>query len=57
MKIAIGSDEKTHITDAVMELLQAEHELIPYGRLLEQEASWPRGHLEVAETIAGGNRA
>jgi ribose 5-phosphate isomerase B len=55
MKIAIGSDEKTHITDAVMELLQAEHELIPYGPLRDQEASWPSVALEVSETVAEGN--
>ena len=39
MKIAIGSDEKMQITDAVTELLQAEHELIPYGLLRDQEVS------------------
>ena len=55
MKIAIGSDEKTHVTGAVMEFLQAEHELIPYGPLRDQDASWPSVALEVAEAIAQGD--
>jgi ribose 5-phosphate isomerase B len=55
MKIAIGSDKKAHITDGVMEFLQAEHELIPYGPLREQDASWPSIALEVAEAVAQGN--
>ncbi len=55
MKIAIGSDEKMHITDTVTELLQTEHELIPYGPLRDQEASWPAVALEVAEAVAQGN--
>lgn len=55
MKIAIGSDENAHITDVVSELLQAEHELIPYGPLSDQDASWPSVALEVAEAVAQGN--
>ena len=55
MKIAIGSDEKTHITDAVTELLQTEHELMSYGPLRDQDASWPSVALEVAEAVAQGN--
>jgi ribose 5-phosphate isomerase B len=55
MKIAIGSDEKTNITDAVLELLQAEHELFPFGPLHDQDASWPIVALEVAEAVAQGD--
>ena len=36
MKIAIGSDERTHVTDAVMaELRRRGHELLPAGPLVE----------------------
>ena len=55
MKIAIGSDEKTHITNTVMEFLQAKHELLPYGPLRDQDASWPSVALEVAEAVAQGD--
>ncbi len=39
MRIAIGSDEKTNMTDVITELLQIEHELIPHGPLRDQDSS------------------
>lgn len=38
MKIAIGSDERTNLTDRIVEeLLQREHEVIPFGSLAEND--------------------
>lgn len=55
MKIAIGSDERTHLTEAVVADLRARgHELILYGHLAEgAEAGgyWPRIAQDVAEAV------
>jgi ribose 5-phosphate isomerase B len=66
MKIAIGADERTHVTDAVMdELRRRGHELLPAGLLRdlrglgkplrsEQENYWPAVARAVAEAVASG---
>ncbi len=54
MKIAMGSDEKTHLTEAVSELLNVEHNLVPYGPLSDQDASWPDVALDVAKAVTQG---
>lgn len=55
MKLAIGSDERTHLTDAVMARLQeAGHELLPAGPLAGHDAYWPAVAQEVAEAVAQG---
>ena len=55
MKIAIGSDERTHLTDAVIaELKQRGHEVQPFGPLAENdpEEDWPLTSSRVAQAVA-----
>lgn len=53
--IAVGSDESTHLTDAVVaELRRRGFTLTLYGALAEGDARWPVVAREVAEAVAGG---
>ena len=55
MKIAVGSDERTHLTDAVLEeLKQRGHEILPFGPLADNdpEVDWPLTSSKVAEYVA-----
>lgn len=55
MKLAIGSDEGTHVTDAVVvELRQRGHELALFGPLAGAAETWPAVARGVAEAVAGG---
>ena len=64
MRIAIGSDERTYVTDAVMaELRRRGHVLLPVGPLDDgrqpdadrrEGDSWPAVAGAVAEAVAGG---
>lgn len=55
MKIAVGSDERTHLTDTVVALLQKMgHEVRLYGPLTEQDLPWPRVSQQLAEAVASG---
>jgi ribose 5-phosphate isomerase B len=57
MKIAIGSDEKHVLTDAVIADLRSRgHEVVPYGPLAEDDADvdWPLTSAKVAEAVAAG---
>lgn len=55
MKIAIGADERTHLTDAVVADLRARgHELVLYGHLTDEGGYWPRIAQEVAEAVTAG---
>lgn len=55
MKLAIGSDECTHVTDAVIaDLRQRGHDLTLYGPLDNQAESWSRVAQQVAEAVASG---
>jgi ribose 5-phosphate isomerase B len=55
MKIAVGSDMKTHLTDVVVEELErVGHEVSVHGALLETPAMWSRVAVEVAEKVASG---
>ncbi len=57
MKIAIGSDERTHVTDVVMdELRRRGHELLPAGPLIDAVSDnyWPAVARAVAEAVASG---
>ncbi len=57
MKIAIGSDERTHLTDAVIEdVRRRDHEVILMGALAEgdPETDWPQTSHKVAEAVASG---
>ena len=55
MRIAIGSDERAHLTDAVIEYLkQREHELLLFGALAENDpdVDWPLTSCNVARAVA-----
>lgn len=57
MKIAVGSDERTHLTDTLIEELQKRgHELILFGPLVENdpEVDWPLTSSKVARAVASG---
>jgi ribose 5-phosphate isomerase B len=56
MRTAIGSDEKTELTDAlVAELKKRGHEIVAFGPVAdEQESDWPQVCGRVAETVAAG---
>jgi ribose 5-phosphate isomerase B len=57
MKIAIGSDERTHLTDMLAEELKKRgHELILFGPLAENDpdVDWPLTSSKVAQAVASG---
>ncbi len=55
MKIAVGSDEQTHLTDAVVdEIKKRGHEVELLGPLRGENALWPQVAQEVAERVAQG---
>ncbi len=57
MKIAIGSDERTHLTDALVADLRARgHELLLFGPLGETstENDWPLVSSDTARVVAEG---
>lgn len=55
MKLAIGSDEKTHVTDAVIESVRKRgHEVVVYGPLAGNDDLWPAVARDVAEAVATG---
>lgn len=55
MKVAIGSDEKTHLTDAVVEEVKLRgHEVELFGPLAGREQYWPEVAREAAESVAAG---
>jgi ribose 5-phosphate isomerase B len=56
MRVAVGSDEKTDLTDFVVEELKRRgHEVVLCGALKTgEEVPWPEVGLEVAEKVASG---
>ena len=55
MKIAIGSDEKCHLTDRVVALVKERgHVVSCFGPLQDQARDWPEVAREVAEAVASG---
>ncbi len=57
MKIAVGSDERTHLTDMLTEELKKRgHELLLFGPLTENdlEVDWPLTSSKVAWAVARG---
>jgi ribose 5-phosphate isomerase B len=57
MKIAIGSDERTRLTDVVIEEVRRRgHEIVLIGALAEgdPETDWPQTSRRVAEAVAAG---
>lgn len=56
MKIAVGSDMKTHLTDVVIdELKKLGHEVNIFGALVKEPALWSRVAVEVAEKVSTGD--
>jgi ribose 5-phosphate isomerase B len=55
MKIAIGSDERTHLTDTVIEAVKEQgHDVTLFGPLAGREEYWPAVAQETAETVTSG---
>jgi ribose 5-phosphate isomerase B len=56
MKIAIGSDERTSLTDVLISELQQHHEVLRFGALADQDdaVDWPLSSSHVAEAVASG---
>jgi ribose 5-phosphate isomerase B len=53
MKLAVGSDEKTYVTDRVVEELQARgHTVELFGPLCGETLNWTQVAQAVAETVA-----
>jgi ribose 5-phosphate isomerase B len=54
-KIAIGSDEKTNVTDVVVGFLKERgFEIDPVGPIKGEAATWPLVARQVAESVAQG---
>ncbi|MFQ6015956.1 MAG: RpiB/LacA/LacB family sugar-phosphate isomerase [Anaerolineae bacterium] len=55
MKIAVGSDERTHLTDFVVEELKNRgHEVELHGPLAGESLDWPAVGQAVAERVTSG---
>lgn len=55
MKLAIGSDERTHLTDMVIQELQKRgHTIELFGPLRDEKEMWPHVAQAVAESVASG---
>ncbi|MCB0637274.1 MAG: RpiB/LacA/LacB family sugar-phosphate isomerase [Lewinella sp.] len=55
MRIAVGSDMHTPVSDVVVEDLRRRgHEVEVFGALVSTPAPWPRVAIEVAEKVAAG---
>jgi ribose 5-phosphate isomerase B len=55
MKLAVGSDEKTHLTEMVAQELQGRgHALELFGPLRDESLNWTRVAQAVAERVAQG---
>ncbi len=55
MKLAIGSDEQTHLTQCVIEALKEQgHDLLVFGPLKDDDQPWPQVARTVAEAVVGG---
>ncbi len=55
MKLAVGSDERTHLTDAVVEELNKRgHQVELFGPLRGEKELWPQVAQQVAERVAQG---
>lgn len=56
MRIAVGSDERTHLTAAVIEDLRRRgHELVLFGPLADLKDDWPVVGRALAEAVAAGD--
>ena len=56
MKIALGSDEKSNLTDAIQTYLtDLGHELLLVGPLVGQEKYWPSVAQDISEAVTSGD--
>lgn len=56
MKIAVGSDMKTHLTDVVVdELKKMGHNVEIFGALVKEPALWSQVAVDVAEKVSTGD--
>lgn len=56
MKLAIGSDEQTHLTQRVIETLKEQgHDLLLFGPLDDDDCPWPQVARAVAEAVVSGS--
>jgi len=56
MKIAVASDEKTHLTDYVIEQLKERgHEVILFGPLVGEALPWTLASEKLANAVANGD--
>jgi ribose 5-phosphate isomerase B len=56
MRLAIGSDERTHLTDQVVQrLLNENHDLILFGPLANSKSAWPEVARLVGEAVVSGD--
>jgi len=55
MKVAVSTDERTHLVDAVLEDLQKRgHEVTYFGPEPGKEADWPEVTVEAVEQVVRG---
>jgi ribose 5-phosphate isomerase B len=55
MKIAVASDERTHLTDTVVEELKKRgHEVALFGPLIGKDTPWPIVSQQLAESVVSG---
>jgi ribose 5-phosphate isomerase B len=55
MKIAVSTDERTHLVEAILaELARRGHEVAYFGPVAGAEADWPEVTLQAAEQVAEG---
>ncbi len=55
MKIAVASDEKTALTDFVVEdLKERGHEVVLFGPLIDEETPWTLVSEQLADSVAQG---
>jgi ribose 5-phosphate isomerase B len=55
MRLAVGADESTHLTGAILQRLkETGHKLQRYGPLAGEKAYWPEVAQQVAEAVSSG---
>ena len=55
MRVAVGSDERTHLTDVVVsEIASRGHDVVLIGPLRDDDLPWPVVSQSLAETVASG---
>jgi ribose 5-phosphate isomerase B len=56
MKIAVASDEKTHLTDFVVAQLQERgHDVLLFGPLADEDLPWTLASAQLGEAVARGD--